>query len=79
MNLIIVNLKNGWKLEYDDNLLDYWKLSNGNYIVKFKKGDGLAGDNDVENTLPSKLGAFISSNSKRTMNKFNRETNGFLE
>ena len=23
--------------EYGDNVLDYWKLPNGNYIVKFKK------------------------------------------
>ena len=22
------------KTEYDDNMLDYWKLSKGNYIVK---------------------------------------------
>ena len=27
-----------WKqTEYDDNVLDYWRLPNGNYIVKFKK------------------------------------------
>ena len=32
--------------EYDDNVLDYWKLRNGNYIVRFKKNDGLEGDND---------------------------------
>ena len=25
------------KTEYDENVLDYWKLSNGNYIVKLKK------------------------------------------
>ena len=23
--------------ENDDNVLDYWRLPNGNYIVKFKK------------------------------------------
>ena len=23
--------------EYDDNVLDYWRLPNGNYIVKLKK------------------------------------------
>ena len=34
--------------EYDENVLDYWKLPNGNYIVKFKKDDGLEEDNDVE-------------------------------
>ena len=63
--------------EYDENVLDYWKLPNGNYIVKLKKDDGLEGDNDVKNTLPSHLGAFILSNSKRLMNNFIREINGF--
>ena len=63
--------------EYDDNLLDYWKLPNGNYIVKLKKDDGLDGDNDVKNTLPSQLGAFILSKSKRIKNKFISEINGF--
>ena len=63
--------------EYDENVLDYWKLPNGNYIVKLKKDDGLEGDNDVKNTLPSHLGAFILSNSKRIMNNFVREINAF--
>ena len=63
--------------EYDENVLDYWKLPNGNYIVKLKKDDGLEGDNDVKNTLPSHLGAFILSNSKRIINNFIREINGF--
>ena len=30
--------------EYDENVLDYWKLPNGNYIVKLKKDDGLEGE-----------------------------------
>ena len=63
--------------EYDENVLDYWKLPNGNYIVKLKKDDGLEEDNDIKNTLPSHLGAFILSNSKRIMNNFIREINGF--
>ena len=25
------------KTEYDENVLEYWKLPNGNYIVKLKK------------------------------------------
>ena len=49
--------------EYDENVLDYWRLPNGNYIVKLKKDDGLEGDNDVKNTVPSHVGAFILSNS----------------
>ena len=47
--------------EYDEYVLEYWKLPNGNFIVKFKKDDGLDGDKDVKNTLPSHLGAFILS------------------
>ena len=42
-----------------------------------KKDAGLEGDNDVKNTIPSHLGAFILSNSKRIMNNFIREINGF--
>ena len=50
--------------EYDDNVLDYWKLSNGNYIVMMKKDDGLDYNNDKKNTLSFHLGAFILSNSQ---------------
>ena len=62
--------------EYDEKVLDYWKLPNGNYIVKLEKNDGLDGDIDVKNTLSSHLGAFIFSNSKRNINNFVREING---
>ena len=56
--------------EYDDSVLEFWRLATGNYVVKLQKDDGLDVDNDVKNTLPSHLGAFILSNSKRNMNKF---------
>ena len=49
--------------EYDETVLDYWRLPNGNYIVKLKNDDGLDGDNDVKHTLPSHLGVFKLSNS----------------
>ena len=65
------------RTEFDENVLDYWKLTNGNYIVKMKKDDGLDDDCDIKNTLPAVLGAFILSNSKRIMNNFIREINGF--
>ena len=65
------------KTDFDENVLDYWKLPNGNYIVKMKKDDGLDDDCDIKNTLPAVLGAFILSNSKRIMNNFIREINGF--
>ena len=35
------------KTEFDENVLDYWKIPNGKYIVKMKKDDGL--DDDCDN------------------------------
>ena len=69
--------ENWMKTEFDENILDYWKLPNGNYIVKMKKNDGLDDDCDIKNTLAAVLGAFILSNSKRIMNNFIRQINGF--
>ena len=65
------------KTEDDENVLGYWKLPNGNYIVKMKKDDGLDDDCDIRNTLPEHLGAFNLGNSKRDMNDFIREINDF--
>ena len=67
------------KTEFDENVLDYWKLPNGIYIVKMKKDDGLDDDCDIKNTLPAVLGAFILANSRRIMNNFIRKINGFYE
>ena len=64
--------------EYDENVLDYWRLPNGNYFVKMKKDEGLDdNDYDLKNTVPAQLGSFILSISQRNMNKFIREMNGF--
>ena len=65
------------KSDFDENVLDYWKLPNGNYIVKMKKDDGLDEDCDIKKTLPAVLGAFMLANSRRILNKFIREINGF--
>ena len=65
------------KTEFDENVLDYWKVPYGNYVVKMKKDDGLDDDCDIKNTLPAVLGAFILANSRRIMNNFIREINGF--
>ena len=56
------------KTEFDENVLDYWKLHNGNYIVKMKKDDGLDDDSDIKNTLPAVLGSCILANSRRNKN-----------
>ena len=51
--------------EDDENALDYWNLPNGNYILNLKKDVGLdCAKDDVKNTLPSHLEAFILSNCK---------------
>ena len=65
--------------EYDDNVLDYWKLPNRNYVIKFKKDDGLDGENDVRSILLLHLGAFIFSKGQQNKNIFVREINGFYK
>ena len=67
------------KTEFDENVLEYWKLPNGNYIAKTKRDDGLDDGCDIKNTLPAVLGAFILANNRRIMNEFIREINGFYE
>ena len=62
--------ENWMKTEFDENVLEYWKLPNGNYIVKMKKGVGLDDDCDIKNTLPAVLRAFILSNSIGIMNNY---------
>ena len=66
------------KTEFDKNELDHWKLPNENYIVKMNRDDGLDDGCDIKNTLPAVLGAFILANSRRIMNKFIKEINGFF-
>ena len=44
--------------ECDDNVLDYWRLPNGNNVFKMKKNYGLDCDKDVQKTLRSHLAAF---------------------
>ena len=65
------------KTEYDEKILDYWKLPHGNKFVKMKKDDRLDDDCDIKIILPAHLGAFIVSDSKRIMNHFIGEINGF--
>ena len=47
------------------------------FFAKMKKDDGLDDDCVFKNTLPTVMGAFILSNSKRIMNNFFGEINGF--
>ena len=51
-------------------------MSNGDHIVKLGLDEGV--DAEIEkNTMPSHLGSFILSNSKRIINNFIRVFDGF--
>ena len=60
---------------YDDNVLEYWKLPNRNYIVKKKNDEWLDSDNGIKITLQSHLEAFNLRRDKIMMNNFFREIN----
>ena len=67
-----------WMLsEYDERVKDYWKISGSNYIVKMVDDAGLEDEIKKIITMPLHLGAFVLSNSKRIMNNFIHEINGF--
>ena len=46
------------KKENDENVLDYWRLPDGNFLVKLKKDDVLDDDNDVENYITKSYRSF---------------------
>ena len=56
--------------EYDERVIDYEKINNGNYIVILKDDEGLQDEVKKVNTLPLQLAVSILSNSKRIMNIF---------
>ena len=66
------------RTEYGVIVIDYWKIPNENYNVKIKEDDGLDDDGcDLKIALLARLGAFILSNTTKTMNNFVSEINGF--
>ena len=65
------------KTEYDERVIDYWKISGINYIVKMIDGRGLEDEVKKLKTMPLQMGAFVLSNSKRNMNNFILAINGF--
>ena len=67
----------GMKTEYDERVKDYWKLPNGDYIVQLSIDEGVDTPVDNKNTMPSQLGAYILSISKRIMNNFVEVIDGF--
>ena len=63
--------------EYDERVEDYWKISGISYIVKMIDDAGLEDEVKKINTMPLHLGAFVLSNSKRTMKNFIHANNEF--
>ena len=64
--------------EYDERVLDYHKISHGNFFVKLKDDSGLEEEAKKVNTLPLQLAAFVLSNSKRILNNFIHAIDGFF-
>ena len=61
-----------WMLtEYDEQVKKFWKISHGNYIIKMVDDKGLGDEVKKLNTIPLHVGAFVSWNSQRLLNKFN--------
>ena len=68
----------GWMMaEYEERVIDYWKISGVNYNVKMVDDKGLEDEIKKLNTMPLHFGAFVLSNSKRFMNNFIHAIDGF--
>ena len=68
----------GWKAtEKDDRVDENPKLENGGFFEKLKHDEGVAGGQTSENKgMPSHLGAFVLSESKRIINHFIKTIDG---
>ena len=67
-----------WKIsEYDERVLDYYKINHGHYIVKLKDDDGMQDEVEKINTLPLQLAAFILSKAKELWINFLHAIGGF--
>ena len=56
--------------EYDERILDSYKISYGKYIVKLKDDEGIEYEVKKVDTISLQLAVFILSNSKRILNNF---------
>ena len=63
--------------EYDERVIDYWKIGYGKDMVKMIDDIGLEDAVKKLNTMPLHLRSFVLSNSKRIMNNFIQAINGF--
>ena len=46
--------------EYDERVLDYWRLPNREYIFKLKQDDGFEYKTDIENSMPAHSCSFFN-------------------
>ena len=63
--------------EYVERVLEYQKNNYGNYSVKMKDDNGLQDEAKKVNTMPLQMGAFVWSNSQRSMINFIHAIHGF--
>ena len=65
--------------EYDERVLDYWKISGIKYIVKMTDDAGLEDEVKKLNTTPLHLGSFVLSTSKRIIIISYTPSMGFIQ
>ena len=67
------------KNEYDDSVIEWFPLMNGNIMVKIKDKEGVVdeGVSKKVSSQPCQLGSFILSHSKRLMNDVISALGGF--
>ena len=58
-------------------VLDYWRLPDGERLVKLKQDEGLECETVLKNTMPTHFDRFFLSNSKRFMKNSKIEIDGF--
>ena len=69
-----------WMREnFDDRVKEWFPLKNNNFIVKLEDDGGVDDFDKAKsiNTMPSHFGSYILSHSKRLMNNFIRQMDGF--
>ena len=64
--------------ENGNRVKEYWKLPDSFYLVESQAEEGVVIENlDDRKTLPSHLGSFVFSHSKRVLNVLEEDVHGF--
>ena len=61
----------------DGRVVDYEPLSNGEYVTMYRSDAGYEKMKGIVKSMPSHVGLFVLSNSKRIMNMFVHEIERF--